>query len=187
MVEVRRCWLISKFVTLFAVLTKVKWISWDPPPESMMKLNVDGASKGSSGMSGGGMVLGNSAGQVVLAAAAFYGEGSNMNAECRALLDGLKLVLKHDLGMHQFLIESDSQILVQMVLKKVKVPWRLKNIMDQIWQMLGRLSFQLKHVYREANGIADFLASFVVQTGVSTDFSINRVLPAAGRVLLLQD
>ncbi|CAK9155364.1 unnamed protein product [Ilex paraguariensis] len=30
----------------FSIITKVKWITWEPPAMTMMKLNVDGASKG---------------------------------------------------------------------------------------------------------------------------------------------
>ncbi|CAK9157759.1 unnamed protein product [Ilex paraguariensis] len=53
---------------------------------------------------------------IVFAAVAFYRPGSNMRVECRALLDGLKMILSNDLEGHQFWIESDSQVLVQMVL-----------------------------------------------------------------------
>ena len=40
-------------------------------------------------MSGGGVILRNSIGQFVLAGSYFYGHCSNMEAEMRALLDGL--------------------------------------------------------------------------------------------------
>ena len=50
-----------------------------------------------------------------------------MQAECRALLDGLKLILQHSLEEYQIVIESDSQVLVQMVLGRAEVPWRCKG------------------------------------------------------------
>ncbi|CAK9171929.1 unnamed protein product [Ilex paraguariensis] len=62
----------------FSISTKIQWNKWEPPPMNVMKLNVDGASKGCNGLSGG-------------AAVAFYGLGSNIKAECRALLDGLNM------------------------------------------------------------------------------------------------
>ena len=43
----------------FSVITKVLWIKWEPPPGNFLKLNVDGASKGSNGLSRGGMILRN--------------------------------------------------------------------------------------------------------------------------------
>ena len=39
-------------------------------------------------------------------------------------------------------------------------------------------------MYREANRVGDFLASFTVQTGRFTDFSASGVLPLAGKLLL---
>ena len=68
------------------------------------------------------MILRNSKGHVVLATAAFYGIGSNMMAECMAMLDGLKLTRQYGLENNQFLVEFDSKMLVQMVLGKVEIP-----------------------------------------------------------------
>ncbi|CAK9147582.1 unnamed protein product [Ilex paraguariensis] len=45
----------------------------------------------------------------------------------------------------------------------------------------------IKHVYQDANSIAEFLASYVVLYGRNSDFSENGKLPTAGRVLLQQD
>ncbi|XP_043692976.1 uncharacterized protein LOC122643420 [Telopea speciosissima] len=56
-----------------------------------MKLNVDGASKGNSGPSGGGGVIRDSSGNVVMAFANFYGHCTNTEAEMRLILDGLQL------------------------------------------------------------------------------------------------
>ncbi|CAK9135409.1 unnamed protein product [Ilex paraguariensis] len=74
-----------------------------------------------------------------------------------------------------------------MVLDKAVVPWRLQGFMEQIWRLLGGLNFQLRHVYREANMIADFLASLAVQTQVCTEFSSQSSLPLSGRMLIHQD
>ncbi|CAK9165979.1 unnamed protein product, partial [Ilex paraguariensis] len=46
---------------------------------------------------------------------------------------------------------------------------------------------QIKHVYQDANSIAEFLASYVVLYGRNSDFSENGKLPTTGRVLLQQD
>ncbi|CAK9167894.1 unnamed protein product [Ilex paraguariensis] len=51
----------------FSLVTIVKWIKWEPPPGGMLKMNVDGASKGRSVLSGGGVVLRNQEGHVVFA------------------------------------------------------------------------------------------------------------------------
>ncbi|CAK9172372.1 unnamed protein product [Ilex paraguariensis] len=56
----------------------------------MEGVDVDGEKDlgGNPGPSGGGMVLPNSKGLVLLAQSCYYGQGSNMTAECLALLDG---------------------------------------------------------------------------------------------------
>ncbi|CAK9169553.1 unnamed protein product [Ilex paraguariensis] len=43
-----------KIVCPLSVVTSVKWIKWESLPLNMVKMNMDGASKGSSGLSGGG-------------------------------------------------------------------------------------------------------------------------------------
>ncbi|CAK9145036.1 unnamed protein product [Ilex paraguariensis] len=45
----------------------------------------------------------------------------------------------------------------------------------------------IKHVYQDANSIAEFLASYVVLYGRNSDFFENGKLPTTGRVLLQQD
>ncbi|CAK9170156.1 unnamed protein product [Ilex paraguariensis] len=108
-------------------VTSVKWIKWEFPFEGSLKLNVDGASKGTSELFGGGMVVRDSSGQMILATS--------------VLLDGLQMVRQNRLEEKQLMIESDSQILVQMVLGKVGVPWRIKGILEQIWQELKKMQF----------------------------------------------
>ncbi|CAK9168458.1 unnamed protein product [Ilex paraguariensis] len=101
-----------QIVPNFVVETKALWGRWEVPPVGVLKLNVDGASKGST----------------------FFGMGSNMQAECYALLDGLKMILRHSLEGYRILIESDSQALVDMEERKVGVPWKYQKVMDQIWR-----------------------------------------------------
>ncbi|CAK9165625.1 unnamed protein product [Ilex paraguariensis] len=62
----------------FSLITKVKWIKWRLPPTNVLKLNVDGASKGKTGLSSGGVVVRNHEGRVILAAGCYFGLGSNM-------------------------------------------------------------------------------------------------------------
>ncbi|CAK9155363.1 unnamed protein product [Ilex paraguariensis] len=106
----------------FSVTTKVKCMNWEPPAINKVKLNFDGTSK-QNGLSSGGMILRDSKGHVLLAAAAAYGIGSNMKAECLALLDALKMIMHHGLGTSQLVLESDSQVLVNVALGVVEVPW----------------------------------------------------------------
>ncbi|CAK9187489.1 unnamed protein product, partial [Ilex paraguariensis] len=119
----------------------VMWIKWVPHSGNVLKMNVDGASNGRSGLSGGRMVIKNSKGHVVLAAATYYEMGSNMLAECRAMLDGLQLIRKYGMEDFHFLLESVSKVLVQMILGQAEVPWRVKSILEKIWNLLHGLPF----------------------------------------------
>ncbi|CAK9149897.1 unnamed protein product, partial [Ilex paraguariensis] len=98
----------------YVVMTKAIWIKCDPLPASALKLNVDGAAKGSSGLSGGGMINRDLEGHLLVAASSFYERGINTQVECMALLQGLKLIFRCNWESYQIYIESDSQILVQM-------------------------------------------------------------------------
>ncbi|CAK9175763.1 unnamed protein product, partial [Ilex paraguariensis] len=158
-------------------------IKWEPPPDGTLTL----AAKGPTGLSGGGMVVRNSNGLIVVAAASFYDRGSNMLAECKALLEGIKLFLRHDLMNYQLLIESDSQVLVGMVLGKVKVPWKYKQFIDDICGILHRFNIKVSHIFREANGLADFLASYAVNEACCFEFLGTDSLPIAGKMRLHHD
>ncbi|CAK9185270.1 unnamed protein product [Ilex paraguariensis] len=129
----------------FSVTTKVKCMNWEPPAINKVKLNFDGTSK-QNGLSSGGMILRDSKGHVLLAAAAAYGIGSNMKAECLALLDALKMIMHHGLGTSQLVLESDSQVLVNVALGVVEVPWRLSIYMEQILDILEKMNYHIRHV-----------------------------------------
>ncbi|CAK9166787.1 unnamed protein product [Ilex paraguariensis] len=94
--------------------------SLDSPSYGILKLNIDGASKGNPGRSGGGAILRNSDGQMVLAGSYFYGICTNMEAEIRALLNGISLMQEYGLQDYSLIIETDSKLLVDMVNKRLR-------------------------------------------------------------------
>ncbi|XP_043721092.1 uncharacterized protein LOC122668617 [Telopea speciosissima] len=77
------------------------------------KLNVDSACKGNPRLSGGGGVVRNKEGVVLVAFSNFYGEGTNSIAELRALQNGLSLSV--DLGLSDLVVNSDLVMTVRMV------------------------------------------------------------------------
>ena len=101
-----------------------KWISWSLPLEVFLKLNIDRASKGNPGSSGGGVVLRNHWGQLVLVGSYYYGHCSNMEAEMKALLSGLLLLHDNGLEVYPSIIESDSKILVDMITHRHIPSWK---------------------------------------------------------------
>ncbi|XP_042964616.1 uncharacterized protein LOC122298830 [Carya illinoinensis] len=69
----------------------MKAIAWIKPNRGQYKLNVDGSSLRNPGLAGGGGVVRDHDGRVLVGFAIHYGQVSNNVAEGRALLDGLKL------------------------------------------------------------------------------------------------
>ncbi|MQL89243.1 hypothetical protein Taro_021818 [Colocasia esculenta] len=69
----------------------VRWI----PPQHGVCLNVDGACMGNPGPCSGGGSMRNSAGDILLGFAFYYGYGDSLLTEVRALADGLRLAKLH--------------------------------------------------------------------------------------------
>ena len=125
---------------------------------------MDGDCQGNPGPSRGGMVLRNSEGMILSNQSCYYVQGSNMVAECLALLDGLQLVKEQNFGNCKVCIESDSQVLIKMVRREVEWPWKLWDNLSKIVRLLESLDYSFFHVYREANAAADCLAKLAVQS-----------------------
>nr|XP_027067665.1 uncharacterized protein LOC113693307 [Coffea arabica] len=81
-------------------------VKWVRPSHGGLKLNTDGCSKGNSGESGGGGVLREASGRLVLAFSCNFGIASSMQAEAWALLFGVRLCLQQ--GFDSFDVELDS-------------------------------------------------------------------------------
>ncbi|MQM08584.1 hypothetical protein Taro_041434 [Colocasia esculenta] len=82
-----------------------KFVRWIPLVHGLM-LNVDGASKGNPGPCGGGGIFRDSSGNATLDFSHYYGVGSCMVSEVRALHDGILLAIEK--GIMVTAICSDS-------------------------------------------------------------------------------
>ncbi|CAK9183541.1 unnamed protein product [Ilex paraguariensis] len=103
------------------------------------------------------------------------------------------------------MVETDSYTLFQMVRGLAAVPWKMQYLLERIKLLFNFLNLQIKHIYREANGLADFFASFAVKSeqeanGLAdffasfavkseqyTEFSATNILPSIGRLIMQQD
>lgn len=135
-----------------------KLIRWLAPPTGRLKLNVDGAFKHGMGITGGGGVVHSSGGYFICAFAASYQRvHSSLEAEALALRDGL--LLCHSNGFSSVAVESDSLVLVKTVTVCYSRPWCLTYILHEIAALSQLLQASFSHIYREANQVADCLAS----------------------------
>lgn len=146
---------------------------------------MDGASKRNPGPSGGGGCFRNPHGQVKLGFSYYYGIGSNMVAEGRALLDGLRLAQLHNIRL--FAIFTDSQILVELLNKKKDPPWSLLPWWNSLLHIYYTLDCPIIHIYREANQVAGALANYAVLIGGNSEFSSTRELPMLAKCYAIAD
>ncbi|MQL98988.1 hypothetical protein Taro_031706 [Colocasia esculenta] len=127
-----------------------------PPTHS--SLNVDGACKGNPGDCGGGGCIRDSKGNIQMAFSYFYGDGTSMLAEIRALCDGLKLAAST--GYQLSAVYSDSQSLVNSLNDGKMISWRSYRWWREAHMLLTQQHIHFSHVFREANQLADSLANF---------------------------
>lgn len=80
----------------------IKVVQWQKPSSSLFKLYVDGCSKGNTGRSGGGGILRDHCGLMVMAFSKFYGQGSNNVAGAKAILTGVQMVQLEQLYAHNY-------------------------------------------------------------------------------------
>ncbi|XP_056688730.1 uncharacterized protein [Spinacia oleracea] len=110
----------------------IKEVAWSCPPPGFLKLNFDGAKRGSTSTSLG-YVIRNEKGDLILAGAkASHPEGSA-------------------LSYLQKLVHSE---------KASKVPWEINGLIeDSLADLSNTDNFVINHCYREANHAADFMAA----------------------------
>ncbi|XP_043714659.1 uncharacterized protein LOC122663014 [Telopea speciosissima] len=163
----------------FGITQKVAPSSSDPvflwPPFTAVKLNIDGACKGNSGEGGGGDIIRDNNGSVIVAFAKYYGAGTNNIAEVRALRDGLRLCA--NLGLVGPIVNSNSEVILRCVSKRRYSLWKgwywFQEIMDHIESTRPLLSF----TFREGNKAADWLANLAYDSASDIYFSGEMSLP----------
>ncbi|XP_075081996.1 uncharacterized protein LOC142166499 [Nicotiana tabacum] len=100
---------------------KVTKVAWECPSPGWVKINTDGVSRGNPERSSIGFVLRNEQGDVLYASSKEIQEGTNTEAEARAVLEALKYCAGHDYILID--LHTDS-VLVKNVVEGVwSVPW----------------------------------------------------------------
>ncbi|MQM15087.1 hypothetical protein Taro_048024 [Colocasia esculenta] len=138
----------------------LKLIRWIPPIHDF-SLNIDGACQGNPGECGGGGCIRDSQGSVHVAFSHYYGEGTGMIAEIRALCDGLRLAIS--LGYKVSIVYSNSQVFLKSISEDKVISWRSYRWWREAKVLFSRELIQLSHVYRETNQLADSLANLAIK------------------------
>ena len=121
------------------------------------KLNTDGSSLGNPGLAGSGGVIRNHVCEWVCGFSRAIGVTTSVQAELRALKDGLKLAI--DLEILNLEIEMDYLVAIELVNSITTPNVFLSAIVTDCRSLMARFDLcSLKHIFREANSCADLLA-----------------------------
>ncbi|XP_075085124.1 uncharacterized protein LOC142168347 [Nicotiana tabacum] len=130
-------------------------VKWLKPPPLIMKLNSDGSCLDGN-CRGGGIVRGSDR-CIIMAYLLPLGPGTSNTAEASALLYGLKWCINY--GFNSIIRETDSLILQNSVTGQWDIPWRISDIVEEIKLLVNTHDIKTRHCYREANRVANKLAS----------------------------
>eukprot|EP00253_Pinus_taeda_P007373 PITA_07373 len=139
---------------------------WNCPPEGVLKLNFDGASRGNPGRASIGGVIRNQEAEIVHIYCRALGEGTNNEMEFAALEQGLRIL--KSLQNSNAVVEGDSSLVISVAKKiqggtqacKATRHWRLAKVTENIAQLIGEMKgLVFQTVRRKANGLADYLAN----------------------------
>jgi ribonuclease HI/probable phosphoglycerate mutase len=139
--------------------------------DKRLSLFTDGACRGNPGNGGAGAVLVGENGEVVSTAKRFLGHCTNNIAEYQALILGLEEALRR--GSTAISIYLDSELIVRQIqgVYRVKNP-TLKPLMADVRALLDRFdTWQVAHVPRSENAVADKLANEAIDEALKKDGS----------------
>ncbi|KAH9750075.1 reverse transcriptase domain-containing protein [Citrus sinensis] len=153
----------------------VRVVAWMRPPPGVVKLTVDGCSRGNPGMAASGGILRDYRGVALAAFGSFLGHQPILYAELMAVCEGLELAAR--LGHSVLEVESDSATVVSWVHSQGPVRWDYSYLLRRACRLISSASIQVRHVLREATSAADFLANWACSHRSSRHFSSPQELP----------
>ena len=138
---------------------------------SKLFINTDGGSRGNPGPAGIGVVFCDENEKEIFSYNEFIGDGTNNEAEYRAIIEALKLAIKSDWfgqnnsASEEIVCRLDSQLVVEQIngRYKIKQP-HIQVFIDEIREILKKFNIKISfiHIRREQNKRADQLVNEVL-------------------------
>ncbi|CAN1164676.1 Putative ribonuclease H protein At1g65750 [Linum perenne] len=144
-------------------------ISWKPANAPCFTLNTDGSVERANGDASAGGVLRNWQGRTVDAYTANLGKCSITRAELTGIIVGMERAW--NAGIRELEIQTDSLAAVRLLTNDKATEHQHASLIAQYNRLLDRnWNISLKHIFREANHLADALAErgHVVALGIHT-------------------
>ena len=131
--------------------------TWKPPPDTSIKINVDGSTRGTPGVSAIGGLGRSSSRDWLFGFAGRIDRGFAISAEIRVITYGLTSAWNK--GFRNVLVESDSSQAIQFICRDMIPPSDLIPAIQECNDLINRnWTFEINYVVREANSCADILA-----------------------------
>ncbi|KAL2250200.1 UNVERIFIED_CONTAM: hypothetical protein Sindi_2493700, partial [Sesamum indicum] len=143
-------------------------VRWSTPTPAWFKLNSDGSSLGKPGPAAAAGVIRDEIGQVHLAYQYTLGTTTSVVSELTAVWRGLELARAHSLA--PIVVEVDATIVLQLLQSRVSGMWEVQHLIMRILQLQQELGSDVRHVFREANGAADYLAKDAASRQLTRDW-----------------
>lgn len=133
-------------------------VAWSFPDQGWYTFNTDG-SVWNNGNAAGGGVLRDEAGGWITGFAHNLGNCTIMEAELHAIWDAVSIARR--LQINCLRVETDSNMAVQMICNGVNLEHSCASLINHIRGVVFGRSWtcRIRHVYREANSVADWLAN----------------------------
>lgn len=131
-------------------------------------INTDGGSRGNPGPAGIGVVFGDSGGGTVHSYKGCIGEGTNNEAEYKAIIKALEILLKskwfkeNNIAEKEVICRLDSKLVVEQINGNWKIKQdHLKVFVNEIRSMIEQMHLNISfvHIPREENEAADKLVN----------------------------
>lgn len=137
-------------------------VRWCHPPMDYYALNTDDAAKGAPGLAGGGAIIRDHQGGFVSALALNFGICHSFKAEVLALSKGLDLA--KELQIANLHVQLDNLACVRMLQAGDSGRNECTHILQHCLNLIKHEGWtvHVKHVYREGNKAADWLANLGV-------------------------
>ncbi|KAG7545813.1 Ribonuclease H domain [Arabidopsis suecica] len=159
-------------------------IGWVPPGEGWVKLNTDGASRGNPGVATAGGVLRDKDGNWQRGFAVNIGVCSAPLAELWGVYYGLFIAWES--GARRVELEVDSEMVVGFLTQGIGDSHPLSFLARLCYGFISKdWIVRIKHVYREANRLADGLANYAFSLPLGFHSLADR--PAVVDSLALED
>ncbi|KAH0661911.1 hypothetical protein KY284_026842 [Solanum tuberosum] len=134
-----------------------KLVYWEPPKTDWVTCNTDGACRGNPGQSSYGFSIRDKNGDLIYAEAQRIGEATNMDAEIMGVWKALRYCeIKN---IQNIILEIDSLVLKNMITNQWRIPWAYAEKIEDIQRSITSRQVHVKHMFREANNLADYLAN----------------------------